>query len=197
LLAPLYGSDWNAQPSGTFTSRLSTERSPSPLLDITTTATGLLCWRGLSPAGMAASLAARSNATEPFGAGADQCLLFPASDQIAVRSRMTLRAINGSRLKSLDWRALGRAVSRRIAGATYRQIPCDYVSAGLSSIGPSVRVLARQIHAPLRSRHVWNVTYSSGITKMPTALAAIIPAKTGVPTSCRLIWAAPRAMTSG
>jgi hypothetical protein len=32
------------------------------------------------------------NATEPFGAGADQCLLFPASDQIAVRSRMTLRA---------------------------------------------------------------------------------------------------------
>src|SRR6202043_2194808 len=44
LLAPLYGSDWNAQPSGTFTSRLSTERSPSPLLDITTTATGLLVW---------------------------------------------------------------------------------------------------------------------------------------------------------
>ena len=39
LLAPLYGSDWNAQPSGTFTSRLSTGRSPSPLLDITTTAT--------------------------------------------------------------------------------------------------------------------------------------------------------------
>ena len=38
--------------------------SPSPLLDITTTATGLLCWRGLSPAGMAASLAARSIATE-------------------------------------------------------------------------------------------------------------------------------------
>src|SRR5665811_2342462 len=38
LLAPLYGSDWNVQPSGTFTSRLSTDRSPSPLLDITTTA---------------------------------------------------------------------------------------------------------------------------------------------------------------
>jgi hypothetical protein len=33
------------QPPGTFTSRLSTERFPSPLLDITTTATGLLCWR--------------------------------------------------------------------------------------------------------------------------------------------------------
>ena len=40
LLAPLYGSDWNAQPSGTFTSRLSTARSPSPLLDITTTVAG-------------------------------------------------------------------------------------------------------------------------------------------------------------
>ena len=49
LLAPLYGSDWNAQPSGTFTSRLSTARSPSPLLDITTTATGLLCWRDSNP----------------------------------------------------------------------------------------------------------------------------------------------------
>src|ERR1019366_5374894 len=49
LLAPLYGSDWNVQPSGTFTSRLSTDRSPSPLLDITTTATGLLCWRDSHP----------------------------------------------------------------------------------------------------------------------------------------------------
>ena len=33
-----------------------------------------------------------SNATEPFGAGADQCLLLPASDQIADKSRMTKRA---------------------------------------------------------------------------------------------------------
>jgi hypothetical protein len=39
----------NVQPSGTFTSRLSTDRSPSPLLDITTTATGLLCWRDFHP----------------------------------------------------------------------------------------------------------------------------------------------------
>jgi hypothetical protein len=31
-------------------------------------------------------------ATEPFGAGADQCLLFPASNQIADKSRMTKRA---------------------------------------------------------------------------------------------------------
>jgi len=37
------------QPPGTFTSRLSTDRSPSPLLDITTTATGLLCWRDSHP----------------------------------------------------------------------------------------------------------------------------------------------------
>src|SRR5258708_37610481 len=40
LLAPQYGSDWIAQPSGTFTSRLSTDQSPSPLLDITTTVAG-------------------------------------------------------------------------------------------------------------------------------------------------------------
>jgi hypothetical protein len=30
-----------------------------PLLDMTTTVTGLLCWRDLTPAGMAASLAAQ------------------------------------------------------------------------------------------------------------------------------------------
>ena len=48
------------QPSGTFTTRLSTDWSPSPLLVMTTTVTGLLLLAGLSPAGMAASLAARS-----------------------------------------------------------------------------------------------------------------------------------------
>src|SRR5438876_2725636 len=49
LLALLYGSDRCARPPRAFTSRLPTDRSPSPLLDITTTATGLLCWRDLHP----------------------------------------------------------------------------------------------------------------------------------------------------
>src|ERR1700680_521653 len=49
LLAPLYGSDRHARPPGAFTSRLPTDRLPSPLLDMTTTATGLLCWRGSHP----------------------------------------------------------------------------------------------------------------------------------------------------
>src|SRR6266568_4914647 len=57
------------QPSGTFTSRLSTDRSPSPSLDITTTVTGLLLLAGLSPAGMAASLAARSNSRDKAATG--------------------------------------------------------------------------------------------------------------------------------
>jgi hypothetical protein len=48
------------QPSGAFTTRLSTDWSPSPLLVITTTVTGLLLLAGLAPAGMAASFAARS-----------------------------------------------------------------------------------------------------------------------------------------
>jgi hypothetical protein len=61
----------------------------------------------------------------------------------------------------------------------------------------SGRALDRLSQVPLRSRRVWKVTYNNGITKMPTALAAIIPVKTGVPTSCRLIWAAPWATTSG
>src|SRR4030088_14498 len=53
LLAPLYGSDRYARPPRAFTSRLPTDRSPSPLLGITTAATGLLCWRVLRPLGWA------------------------------------------------------------------------------------------------------------------------------------------------
>src|SRR5262249_33358260 len=34
---------------GASTCKLSTDRSPSPLLDMTTTATGLLCWRDFHP----------------------------------------------------------------------------------------------------------------------------------------------------
>jgi hypothetical protein len=49
LLAPLYGSDRYARPPGAFTSRLPTDRLPSPLLGMTTTATGLLCWRDFHP----------------------------------------------------------------------------------------------------------------------------------------------------
>src|SRR4051795_10449296 len=36
-------------PPGTFTSRLPAGRSPFPPLDMTTTATGLLCWRDFHP----------------------------------------------------------------------------------------------------------------------------------------------------
>ena len=50
LLAPLYGSDrHSSRPTGAFTSRLSAGRSPSLLLGITTTASGLLCWRDFHP----------------------------------------------------------------------------------------------------------------------------------------------------
>ena len=54
---PLYGSDRYARPPGAFTSRLPTNRSPSPLLDMTTTATGHPLLAGLSPARMTARLA--------------------------------------------------------------------------------------------------------------------------------------------
>src|ERR1700732_985438 len=49
LLAPLYGSDRYDRPPGAFTSRLPADRSPSPLLGMTTTVTGLLCWRDFHP----------------------------------------------------------------------------------------------------------------------------------------------------
>src|ERR1700692_646048 len=59
LLAPLYGSDrYSGRPPGAFTSRLSTGRSPFPLLDMTTTATGPPLLAGLSPARMTACVAA-------------------------------------------------------------------------------------------------------------------------------------------
>src|SRR3954451_18734490 len=37
------------RPPGAFTSRLPADRSPFPSLDMTTTATGLLCWRDFHP----------------------------------------------------------------------------------------------------------------------------------------------------
>src|SRR6516165_7600683 len=49
LLAPLYGSDRYGRPPRAFTSRLSTGQFPFLLLDMTTTATGLLCWRDFHP----------------------------------------------------------------------------------------------------------------------------------------------------
>jgi len=42
-------SEFFVPPTGAFTSRLPTDRLPSPLLDMTTTATGLLCWRDSHP----------------------------------------------------------------------------------------------------------------------------------------------------
>src|SRR3981189_48456 len=50
LLAPLYGSDRHARPPGAFTSRLPTDRLPSPLCcSHIQQATGLLCWRDSHP----------------------------------------------------------------------------------------------------------------------------------------------------
>src|SRR5258708_6529846 len=49
LLAPLYGSDRYTRPPRAFTSSLPTDRPPSPLLDMTTTASPLLCSRDPHP----------------------------------------------------------------------------------------------------------------------------------------------------
>src|SRR5271169_5362876 len=50
LLAPQYGPDRSPGQRGLLLlARLSAGRSPSPLLDITTTASGLLCWRDFHP----------------------------------------------------------------------------------------------------------------------------------------------------
>ena len=58
LLAPLRRIGPVSRPQRAFTSRLPADWSPALPLDMTTTWTGLLVLAGLSPAGMAASLAA-------------------------------------------------------------------------------------------------------------------------------------------
>src|SRR5215468_11233767 len=56
LLAPLYGSDRYARPSGAFTSRLPTDRLPSPLLDYDYNSDWTPLLAGLSHARMAARI---------------------------------------------------------------------------------------------------------------------------------------------
>ena len=76
---PLYGSDRCTRPPRAFTSRLPTDRSPSPLPDMTTTATGLLCWRDSHPLEwQLASLHQNPRALHrfhcPFQDGLEECL---------------------------------------------------------------------------------------------------------------------------
>src|SRR4051794_14846795 len=54
-------------PPGTFTSRLPAGRSPFPPLDMTTTATGLLCWRDFHPQEWQLASLHRIQPTTPFG----------------------------------------------------------------------------------------------------------------------------------
>ena len=72
------------QPSGTFTTRLSTDWSPSPLLVMTTTVTGLLLLAGLSPAGMAASLAARSITAGTCQTASQIAVLHPPAGSLTI-----------------------------------------------------------------------------------------------------------------
>ena len=80
------------QPPGTFTSRLSTDRSSSPLLDITTTATGLLCWRDSHP--LEWQLASLHGHSRPMHSVPVRINVrcYSNSDIILWRSDVTLRA---------------------------------------------------------------------------------------------------------
>src|SRR5262249_19886041 len=76
------------------TTRLSTVWSPSPLLVMSTTVTGLLLLAGLSPAGMAASLAARpkpaSRTAKKIGRQGQTCS--PDCDRLSIsRGRSLMR----------------------------------------------------------------------------------------------------------
>jgi len=69
LLAPLCRIEPVSRPQRAFTSRLPAVWSPSLPLDMTTTWTGLLVLAGLSPAGMAASLAAPDPTVRRYRSG--------------------------------------------------------------------------------------------------------------------------------
>ena len=69
LLAPLRRIEPVSRPQRAFTSRLPTARSPSPPLGMTTTWAGPLVLAGLSPAGMAASLAAPDPTVRRYRSG--------------------------------------------------------------------------------------------------------------------------------
>ena len=81
------------QPPGTFTSRLSTDRSSSPLLDITTTATGLLCWRDSHP--LEWQLVSLHGHLRPIDDVCAMSLSPPNSGHFAVSQQTTFRATTG------------------------------------------------------------------------------------------------------
>src|SRR4051812_35103331 len=116
------------RPPGAFTSRLPAGRSPFPPLDRTTTATGLLCWRDLSPAGMAASLAA----PDPVGGGQRDRLRdrdgAPFHDGAGRRSAHGRRAWNPVGWPRVNW----------MAGASWSKLDHLKGPAVNSSVPPGV-----------------------------------------------------------
>ena len=144
----LYGSDWNTQPPGAFTSRLPTVRSPSPLLDMTTTVTGLLVWgffcQGVSAAHLSSfvSFFVRSESTRSFvpdppqrqpsraGAVKAGCLFGDHPRGLALTVPSTAAPSNAVGLGQQDDDQRGARVRARIYRATT-----------LYSVGPRTRTM--------------------------------------------------------
>jgi hypothetical protein len=75
-LPPLYGSDWDTSPAtGDFYFQAFNGSVFLPVAGYNYNSDWTPLLAGLSPAGMAASLAARSRTTDAFSARADQCPL--------------------------------------------------------------------------------------------------------------------------
>src|SRR5438067_1310215 len=105
---PLYGSDRYARPPRAFTSRLPPDRSPSPLLDMTTTATGLLCWRDSHPlkwqlASLHQNPRAALNRVGTFCPEQERCNC--SGDQITSRANNAHEHISS---RIFDWRPASR-----------------------------------------------------------------------------------------
>ena len=125
------------QPPGTFTSRLSTDWSPSPLLDITTTATGLFCWRDSHP--LEWQLASLHGHFQP-AQGQQRVRPFPLcpeSDRQPSQRRMARRANFRHPTVLIAWPLPVGAVITRAAQVSVmrRAIPSEILDHGRAACG--------------------------------------------------------------
>ncbi len=128
-------------PTGAFTSRLSTGRSPFPSLDITTTVSGLLCWRDSHPLEwQLASL----NGVAGFAAGGS------SSDR--KRSRPIYFAVGGAAVTAQDTQPGRATFAEMIAFARLASVPCQRLAPDTDSF--HALALRRLIKPPITEEEI-------------------------------------------
>ena len=112
------------RPTGAFTSRLPTSQSPFPPLDITTTVTGLLCWRDSHPlewqlASLRQTPACRITAV---GSSGRTRRAGPRSRDPGSQKQMTLKELSVGLLRGSEDVTIQRRVRSKRAGSLTKQL---------------------------------------------------------------------------